>query len=123
MGSEQSSQAPAGQADRDRETGEQQPASVSAVQPAVAELRAGALSPRQGSVCSETDLPYVSYTVNKPIGESPKKSQPNRKKSSSGMRLGGRLGRAGSGRLASSEHNTMVVVNKDRRGQGRLQET
>ena len=30
--------------------------------------REGGLSPRQDSVCSDTDLPYVSYTVNKPIG-------------------------------------------------------
>jgi len=28
------------------------------------------LSPRQESVCSDSEVPYVSYTVNKPIGES-----------------------------------------------------
>ena len=33
------------------------------------------LSPRQESVCSDSEVPYVSYTVNKPIGESPKKSK------------------------------------------------
>ena len=42
--------------------------------PTTAALREGAMSPgRQDSVCSDTDVPYVSYTVNKPIGESPKK--------------------------------------------------
>ena len=30
---------------------------------------------RQDSVCSDSEVPYVSYTVNKPIGgDSPKKS-------------------------------------------------
>ena len=33
------------------------------------------LSPRQESVCSDSEVPYVSYTVNKPIGEAPKKSK------------------------------------------------
>ena len=33
------------------------------------------LSPRQESICSDSEVPYVSYTVNKPIGESPKKGK------------------------------------------------
>ena len=37
--------------------------------PTTTALRSGALSPRQGSVCSEADVPYVSYTAHKPIGE------------------------------------------------------
>ena len=42
--------------------------------PTTAALREGAMSPgRQDSVCSDTDVSYVSYTVKKPIGESPKK--------------------------------------------------
>jgi len=35
--------------------------------------REGAMSPRQDSVCSDSEVPYVSYTVSKPIGDSPKK--------------------------------------------------
>ena len=40
---------------------------------------AGNVSPQlsvghQDSVCSDSEVPYVSYTVNKPIGDSPKKS-------------------------------------------------
>jgi len=75
----------------------------------VAGDRGGASSPRQDSVCSDTDIPYVSYTVNKPIGESPKRTVPGRKKSS-GARLGRAL-RSRSNQLASSVHNTMVTVN------------
>merc|ERR1711944_15156 len=37
--------------------------------------RDGALSPRQDSVCSDSEVPYVSYTVSKPIGDSPKKGR------------------------------------------------
>ena len=33
------------------------------------------LSPRQESICSDSEVPYVSYTVNKPIGDSPKKGK------------------------------------------------
>ncbi|RZC42448.1 loss of heterozygosity 12 chromosomal region 1 protein [Asbolus verrucosus] len=33
--------------------------------------RPGSISPGP-SVCSDTDLPYISYTVNRPIGDSPK---------------------------------------------------
>ena len=50
--------------------------------PTTAALREGAMSPgRQDSVCSDsdTDVPYVSYTVNKPIGESPSFQQVQRK--------------------------------------------
>ena len=36
---------------------------------------------RQGSVCSDSDVPFVSYTVNKPIGDSPKKSTPSSSRS------------------------------------------
>ena len=31
------------------------------------------MSPRQDSVCSDSEVPYVSYTVSKPIGDSPSK--------------------------------------------------
>lgn len=33
--------------------------------------RPGSISPGP-SVCSDSDLPYISYTVNRPIGDSPK---------------------------------------------------
>ena len=36
-------------------------------------FRDGAMSPRQDSVCSDSEVPYVSYTVSKPIGDSPSK--------------------------------------------------
>lgn len=79
--------------------------------PATAALRSGALSPRQGSVCSDTDVPYVSYTVNKPIGDSPKKTGAKNKKTGrfSSPRLGRSLNRV---RLSQSSHNTLVTVNK-----------
>ena len=67
MGSEQST--PGGREGRDKQN---TPAAV-LQSPTTAALREGASSPRQDSVCSDSDVPYVSYTVNKPIGESPKK--------------------------------------------------
>eukprot|EP00092_Neocalanus_flemingeri_P040995 GFUD01044638.1.p1 GENE.GFUD01044638.1~~GFUD01044638.1.p1 ORF type:complete len:248 (-),score=77.67 GFUD01044638.1:209-952(-) len=79
--------------------------------PTTAALREGALSPRQGSVCSDTDVPYVSYTVNKPIGESPKKVAKPRSGRFSSPRLSRSLNRS---RLAQSAHNTLVTVNKER---------
>lgn len=33
------------------------------------------------SICSDSDLPYISYTVNRPIGDSPKMKQLYREKS------------------------------------------
>merc|ERR1712168_1192883 len=36
--------------------------------------RDGAMSPRQDSVCSDSEVPYVSYTISKPIGDSPKRA-------------------------------------------------
>jgi len=68
--------------------------------------REGALSPRQDSVCSESDAPYVPYTVNKPIGDSPKKTDKSKSKFSSP-----RLRRAND-RLSKSALNTLVTVNK-----------
>ncbi|CAG9855603.1 unnamed protein product [Phyllotreta striolata] len=35
------------------------------------DIRPGSISPGP-SVCSDVDLPYISYTVNRPIGDSPK---------------------------------------------------
>lgn len=65
------------------------PGSSSAEQPHPAEDSDNGRSTSPGpSVCSDTDLPYISYTVNRPIGDSPKlankqllktKSAPTRK--------------------------------------------
>ena len=77
--------------------------------PTTAALREGALSPRQDSICSDTEVPYVSYTVNKPIGESPKKVPSKGKGRFSSPRLSRSLNKS---KLAQSAHNTMVTVNK-----------
>ena len=75
--------------------------------PTTSALRSGALSPRQGSVCSETDVPYVSYTAHKPIGESPKKT--GAKAKSGGRFSSPRLSRTlNRGKL----QGTLVTVNK-----------
>ena len=97
MGSEQST--PGG---REREAGVLQ-------SPTTAALREGAMSPRQDSVCSDSDVPYVSYTVNKPIGDSPKKVPTSRAGRFSSPRLSRHLK---SSRLAQSQHNTLVTVNR-----------
>lgn len=70
-------------------------------------LREGALSPRQDSVCSDTDQPFVSYTVNKPIGgDSPKKVPVKTRTKFSSPRL-----TRNHSRLAKSSLNTLVTVN------------
>ena len=76
--------------------------------PTTSALRSGALSPRQGSVCSETDVPYVSYTAHKPIGESPKKTGAKAKSGGrfSSPRLSRTLNRA------NKLQGTLVTVNK-----------
>ena len=78
--------------------------------PTTAALREGAMSPgRQDSVCSDTDVPYVSYTVKKPIGESPKKVANKSKGRFSSPRLSRRLNKD---KLVQSSHTTLVTVNK-----------
>lgn len=73
--------------------------------PTTSALRSGALSPRQGSVCSEPDAPYVSYTARRPIGESPQGTPVKAR----GGRLARSLPRA---RLTASVHNTLVTVSR-----------
>lgn len=74
---------------------------------AAALIREGALSPRQDSVCSDTDQPFVSYTVNKPIGgDSPKKVPAKSRTKFSSPRL-----TRTQSRLAKSSLNTLVTVN------------
>lgn len=81
--------------------------------PTTTALRSGALSPRQGSVCSEADVPYVSYTAHKPIGDSPKKTPSTSKGGRfSSPRLSRSLNRV---RLSQSSHNTLVTVNQGSR--------
>lgn len=114
MGSEQSH--PVGGASSSMTTGELSSFSAS--------LRDGALSPRQDSVCSDSEVPYVSYTVSKPIGDSPKKgSKPS--PGGSKYRFSTPILRSASVQSAStfksnrSPHNTLVTVNKvPDRGEG-----
>ncbi|XP_075231186.1 BLOC-1 related complex subunit 5 [Lycorma delicatula] len=85
--------------------------------------RPGSISPGP-SICSDSDLPYISYTVNRPIGDSPKPS-----KQTSHLTRGKSLGTASSllsspggkrsllrkqssSRIQSSTGHNIVVVNK-----------
>ena len=90
-------------------------------------FRDGAMSPRQDSVCSDSEVPYVSYTISKPIGDSPKKGskpqQTSKYKFSNPMLSQRSASTASSlastgtkpnyfGRRYKTPHNTLVVVNK-----------
>ena len=88
--------------------------------------RDGALSPRQDSVCSDSEVPYVSYTVSKPIGDSPKKgkssgskykfSAPKLSQRSASTTVATPTASSSSKdayfRRHKNPHNTLVVVNK-----------
>ena len=81
MGSEQSTQSGGG-GSQSGQRGDLLSPSSRHFDPLLSLSREGALSPeRQESVSSDFEdraqeqLPYVSYTVNKPIGESPKKKR------------------------------------------------
>ena len=80
--------------------------------------REGAISPRQDSVCSDSEVPYVSYTVNKPIGDSPKKKSSTYKYRFTSPGLSKRSVSMESKR--KSVHDTLVVVNKPEVGQQQL---
>lgn len=69
MGSEQSSQANPSQASRigQLRRGKSVPESKRAQEENMETSRPGSISPGP-SVCSDSDLPYISYTVNRPIG-------------------------------------------------------
>lgn len=58
-------------------------------------IGAGVTSPtteRQESICSDVEVPYVSYTVNKPIGgDSPKKKKATLSSASTGSGAGGAI--------------------------------
>lgn len=78
--------------------------------------RPGSISPGP-SICSDSDLPYISYTVNRPIGDSPKLPQKHSGQLQRGKSLGNPTGRKGSGimsrkplpMLNKSAHNIVVV--------------
>ncbi|BES97981.1 unnamed protein product [Nesidiocoris tenuis] len=78
MGSEQSSQAGSGQKGKSTRAGQlRRGKSVPESRGGASDTetadgsRPGSCSPGL-SVCSDSDLPYISYTVNRPIGDSPK---------------------------------------------------
>lgn len=82
MGSEQSTQSGSGSGGNSNHQRDLLSPSSRHFDPLLSLSREGALSPeRQESVSSDFEdraqeqLPYVSYTVNKPIGESPKKKR------------------------------------------------
>ena len=89
------------------------------VDPLLALSRDGALSPeRQDSVCSEAsealnEVPFVSYTVNKPIGDSPKKQQAKAGAESKFRLLKRSAQSQNPARGPRTAHNTMVMVNAD----------
>ncbi len=62
-------------------------------------------------MCSDSDAPFVSYTVNKPIGDSPKRKPLPPSSRFSSPRLGSRASTRTDTRLARSAHNTLVTVN------------
>ncbi|KAG8305193.1 hypothetical protein J6590_074746 [Homalodisca vitripennis] len=97
MGSEQSSQANPSQALRlgQLRRGKSVPESKRAEQESMDTSRPGSISPGP-SVCSDSDLPYISYTVNRPIGDSPKLPAKQQGQLSRGKSLG-----AASGLLSS----------------------
>uniref|UniRef100_A0A6V7JXP3 BLOC-1-related complex subunit 5 n=1 Tax=Bracon brevicornis TaxID=1563983 RepID=A0A6V7JXP3_9HYME len=63
------------------------------------------------SICSDSDLPYISYTVNQPIGDSPKMSN---KHLSRGKSFGGEVVRRksslGTRKVNSTKAHNIVVV-------------
>ncbi|KAJ8930986.1 hypothetical protein NQ314_016156 [Rhamnusium bicolor] len=67
--------------------------------------RPGSISPGP-SVCSDIDLPYISYTVNRPIGDSPKLTNKQLVKNKSGSR---RIQQSKQNKTKSAAHNIVVV--------------
>ncbi|XP_069684909.1 BLOC-1-related complex subunit 5 [Periplaneta americana] len=79
-------------------------------------MRPGSISPGP-SICSDSDLPYISYTVNRPIGDSPKLPHKHGSQLQRGKSLGS-SSRKSSGVIPkrhfsmmnkSSAHNIVVV--------------
>ncbi|RZF36983.1 hypothetical protein LSTR_LSTR004671 [Laodelphax striatellus] len=68
--------------------------------------RPGSISPGP-SICSDSDLPYISYTVNRPIGDSPKLSS----KQTSHLTRGKSLGTA-SGLISSPDSSKRNFLKK-----------
>lgn len=66
------------------------------------EERSGSTSPGP-SICSDSDLPYISYTVNRPIGDSPKLTNKQLPKSKGNQR------KSMQRNIKKSVHNIVVV--------------
>ncbi|KAK7873285.1 hypothetical protein R5R35_011351 [Gryllus longicercus] len=119
MGSEQSSQQGGGPSGQARTVGQlRRGKSIPEREMVSGEdgARPGSISPGP-SICSDSDLPYISYTVNRPIGDSPKLPQKQSGQLQRGKSLGNPTGRKGSGimsrkplpTLNKSAHNIVVV--------------
>ncbi|XP_012271706.1 BLOC-1-related complex subunit 5 [Orussus abietinus] len=64
------------------------------------------------SICSDSDLPYISYTVNRPIGDSPKMNKPSqlqRGKSLGAQEISRRKASLGHRKPEKPVHNIVVV--------------
>ncbi|XP_049860935.1 BLOC-1-related complex subunit 5 [Schistocerca gregaria] len=89
MGSEQSTHQTQGPASRERSAAQlRRGKSIPEREVFDDANRPGSISPGP-SICSDSDLPYISYTVNRPIGDSPKLQQ---KHGSSNLKRGKSLG-------------------------------
>lgn len=126
MGSEQSSQPNQGSQARSRagqlRRGKSAPEQKRSDQENLDGSRPGSISPGP-SICSDSDLPYISYTVNRPIGDSPKlpakhPGHLSRGKSlgsasgllsSPGRKVGLRRQSAQKSNTSSGQHNIVVV--------------
>ncbi|XP_063994447.1 BLOC-1-related complex subunit 5 [Diachasmimorpha longicaudata] len=63
------------------------------------------------SICSDSDLPYISYTVNQPIGDSPKMSNKHLSRGKSfGSDVSRRKSSLGSRKITTSKAHNIVVV-------------
>lgn len=78
-------------------------------------IRPGSISPGP-SICSDSDLPYISYTVNRPIGDSPKLPhkhgghlQRGKSLASNSRKSGGVIPKRQFSMNKSSAHNIVVV--------------
>ncbi|XP_043280541.1 BLOC-1-related complex subunit 5 [Venturia canescens] len=121
MGSEQSSQAAGGQGaegNRSRTAQLRRGKSVPNRERLPEDTPPRCISPGP-SICSDSDLPYISYTVNRPIGDSPKmtnkQSQLYRGKSFGHQEMprrkssAGALGQRKTANTSKTAHNIVVV--------------
>ncbi|XP_017888128.1 BLOC-1-related complex subunit 5 [Ceratina calcarata] len=114
MGSEQSSQGGAhGNTSRSRNIPLRRGKSVPNRERVPEDTPPRCISPG-ASICSDSDLPYISYTVNRPIGDSPKmtnkQSQLYRGKSLGAQDISRRKNSLGSRKTTSNKVHDIVVV-------------